>query len=195
MGNLTKVVVLYSDSFRILNSCIIFYRGNMRSNIEMNQGHMELPAGLSINTADENDFQDIISLLIECDLVTEDLSHESVKNFLVVRDQNINLVATIGIDLYSNIGLLRSLAVQEHYRNKGIANNLLNEVEKIAFEKKLRSLYLLTMSASEYFQKRNYVPIPRESVPLPIKESKQFLDLCPSSSLCMKKRLEHLLDL
>lgn len=142
---------------------------------------------LTITRAASDDFQDIISLLTQCNLVTEDISNNSIINFLIARNLNKQLVGIIALDQYSNVGLLRSLAVVKDYRNRGIAKILVKKIEEIAAEENLDSLYLLTESAANFFYKLGYRIISRDAAPSPITNSMQFLYLCPSSSTCMTK--------
>ena len=148
----------------------------------------ELRSGLVLKMAKEDDFQEIIFLLKACDLITEDFSPVNIPDFFVIRNQCKSLIATIGLETFSNIGLLRSLAVEMNYRNQGIATILINETEKLASEKNLESLFLLTLSASSYFIKRSYTIVLREIAPVWIKQSKQFLELCPETSVIMQKK-------
>jgi len=50
-------------------------------------------------------------------------------------------------------------------------------------------LYLLTTTAETFFVRCGYEVIDRAAVPEEIRATAEFRDLCPASSLCMKKRL------
>lgn len=148
-----------------------------------------LPTGLSIENAVPTDLADILLLLKKCDLVTEDISPDGTTNFLIVRDRTRNLIGIIGLDVCSEVGLLRSLAVVEEYRGQGIASILLKEIEEIAVKLKIHSIYLLTQTASNFFSNREYSIIDRKLVPQFIADSKQYSHYCPTSSICMSKKL------
>nr|MBB6235020.1 amino-acid N-acetyltransferase [Mucilaginibacter sp. FT3.2] len=112
----------------------------------------------------------------------------SLTNFYVAVDAG-KVTGVIGLEIYGNYGLLRSLAVSPQYRKQGIANILLNEVECLAKSKKLKAIYLLTETASEYFKRKGYVSLSRGEVADEIKGSSEFSHVCPVSAMVMKKEL------
>jgi amino-acid N-acetyltransferase len=84
---------------------------------------------------------------------------------------------------------LRSLAVAETYRSKGIGGKLVEYIEKFAKQNAVKELILLTTTASGYFSKKAYRTIERNNVPEEIKKSSEFSSTCPSSAVIMKKVL------
>jgi amino-acid N-acetyltransferase len=95
-----------------------------------------------------------------------------------------------GLEIYSDYGLLRSLTVDKAYRNKGIAGELLTKIETLAKSKKLRSVYLLTKTASAYFLSKGYQIVNRDDVHNEIKQSTEFSHVCPVSAIVMKKNIQ-----
>jgi amino-acid N-acetyltransferase len=85
--------------------------------------------------------------------------------------------------------LLRSVAVSAGYRGKGIANQLLDNLERFAAAKPLREIYLLTETAPEYFSNKGYQKITRAQVPAEVQQSTEFNHVCPQSAIVMKKTL------
>jgi amino-acid N-acetyltransferase len=72
------------------------------------------------------DYDRIRSLLESNNLHYEDIISSNVE-FISSR-VNGNLVGCIGLEKYGADGLLRSLAVDDEYKNAGIGKNLLNEL-------------------------------------------------------------------
>ena len=139
-----------------------------------------------INQVTQNSFSDAVALLKQNNLPTEDIT-ELTKLFSIV--ENDKVIATIGLELYEKIGLLRSFAVDEEYRSKGVGSQLVNFIEDFAKQNGIKEIVLLTTTAAEYFTKRNYQAIHRENIPGEIKNSSEFKSTCPSSAVVMKKLL------
>lgn len=139
-----------------------------------------------INQVTQNNFSDAVALLKQNNLPTEDIT-EITKLFSIV--DNDKVIATIGLELYEKIGLLRSFAVDEEYRSKGVGSQLVNFIEDFAQQNGIKEIVLLTTTAAEYFTKRNYQAIHRENIPGEIKNSSEFKSTCPSSAVVMKKLL------
>ncbi len=131
------------------------------------------------------DLASIIELLQENNLPVEDV-HERQQQFWIVKDGN-NIAGVIGMEQYGSYGLLRSMATHTAYRNKGIATLLIDGLFEFAKKQKLSSIYLLTETAEKYFEKKGFIKIKRDDVPVEIKASKEFSHLCPSTAIVMKK--------
>ncbi len=99
------------------------------------------------------------------------------------------LAGVMGIEVYGQMGLLRSLAVAENRRNKGCGQELVQYAEAWALRRGIKALYLLTTTATEYFAQHGYIKIPRSEAPKAIAATAQFADLCPSSAVFMCKVL------
>jgi N-acetylglutamate synthase-like GNAT family acetyltransferase/DNA-binding HxlR family transcriptional regulator len=104
-------------------------------------------------------------------------------------DQNEQIVGAIGLEIYNQYGLLRSMVVSPGFRNKGIAKRLIEIIEQLAISKHLIDIYLLTNTAQLYFEKKEYRVIPRNDVASEIKESEEFSSICPVSSVILIKHL------
>ncbi|ASU33191.1 arsenic resistance N-acetyltransferase ArsN2 [Mucilaginibacter xinganensis] len=127
----------------------------------------------------------IIALLTAEKLPVADLPH-SLENF-VVSTQNGNLTGVAGLEIYGDYGLLRSLAVDKAFRNRGIADDLLKQAEALAASKNIKAIYLLTETAPAYFARKGYEAITRAGVPAAIQQSSEFSHVCPQSAIVMQK--------
>src|SRR5258708_1229733 len=131
--------------------------------------------------------QSIVSLLSSEKLPVDDLP-ASLENFIVAI-QNDEVIGTAGLEIYGDYGLLRSMAVNPALRGQGIANKLLLQIETLAGSKGLKTIYRLTETAPQYFDRKNYTRITRADVPAEVQQSSEFSYACPQSAIVMKKTL------
>ncbi len=68
----------------------------------------------------------------------------------------------MGIEIYENVGLLRSLVVDNGCRKMGYGQQLAAKAEAWAYERSIKSLYLLTTTAAGFFSRLGYQVIPRD---------------------------------
>lgn len=94
-----------------------------------------------------------------------------------------------GVETHGSNGLLRSVVVTESNRGKGYGTALCDALEDRARTNGVETLYLLTTTASEFFRRRGYEEVDRETVPSSIRQTTEFADLCPSSAPCFSKDL------
>ena len=142
-----------------------------------------------IRPARADDLAAIVELLTGCALPAGDLSAAHLADFFVAAADD-RLVGVAGLELLGSVGLLRSLAVAPAFRGAGLAQRLVAACEERA--KNLRAisdLYLLTTTAADYFLRRGYRELARESVPDSVAAHPQFLGLCPASARCLAKNL------
>jgi amino-acid N-acetyltransferase len=130
----------------------------------------------------------IKQLLAASDLHHEDLEPYQLKHFRLAWEGS-KLVGVIGLEIKADCGLLRSLAVDAVYRNRKIASRLVNDIENYAKFLQLKTLFLLTMTAEEFFSRRGFQKTSRNSAPAGIQETTEFKNLCPVSAVCMVKDL------
>jgi amino-acid N-acetyltransferase len=143
---------------------------------------------MNLAPAQAGDCTQVKQLLAACELPYQDLTPAHLQHFWTLRD-GATLAGVVGIELYRNVGLLRSLAVQESLRSKGIGSQLVHKAEEYARLQGVEELYLLTTTRYDYFAKRGYETTNRSSAPGAIQETTEFKSLCPESAVCMVKRL------
>jgi amino-acid N-acetyltransferase len=127
-------------------------------------------------------------LLSESGLPIEDITSQHLHHFFGC-GSGLELDGLVGLELYSDVALLRSLAVAAAHRRFGLGSRLVAHAERIAQDHGVKSLYLLTTTAESFFLRRGYVRIPREDAPPAIIGTKEFGGICPLSSAFMVKRL------
>ncbi|ALG67296.1 arsenic resistance N-acetyltransferase ArsN2 [Beggiatoa leptomitoformis] len=141
-----------------------------------------------ITIAEASDLSAIQQLLTDCHLPFEDLTPTHLPRFWLVK-QRLTCIASIGMEEWGNIGLLRSLAVLSPYRDSNLASELVDMAELYAKEQKLTALYLLTTTAVAFFTKRGYQLLKREEFPAILRQTPEFHSLCPATAICMWKTL------
>ena len=105
-----------------------------------------------------------------------------------------NLRDVVGLELFGEVALLRSLAVASSRRGTGVGSGLVAHAERHARDQGVQSLFLLTTTAEKFFLRRGYTRIPRDEAPAAIKGTKEFSGICPSSSAFMVKQLMTMID-
>ena len=98
-------------------------------------------------------------------------------------------IGTVGLEIFDNCALLRSVSILKGEQGKGYGIIMNNEIEKFAKEGGINCMYLLTTTAKDFFDKQGYCAINRDEAPQAIKATAEFTSLCPSSAVLMKKRI------
>ena len=136
-----------------------------------------------------DDEDSVRSLLTDADLHVNDLYPAKLEHFLVARDRRGAVVGAVGIEPFRPDGLLRSLVVHPDWRGKGLGQRLIEYLERYAREVGIKTLYLLTVTAAEYFPKLGYKLFERPDVPNDIAATEEFRDYCPESAVCFSKAI------
>lgn len=142
----------------------------------------------NVEAARPEDRPAILRVLQEAGLPTEDLADARSVDFLVVREKAI--VGVVGIERAGAHALLRSLAVTETGRGRGLGRSLVEAAHELAASSGIAALHLLTTSADGFFDRCGYARLDRNDAPEEIRRTRQFSSLCPASSVLMVKRLE-----
>jgi amino-acid N-acetyltransferase len=127
-------------------------------------------------------------LLVEAGLPAADITAKHLQDFFFCGSVP-DLEGLVGLELYGEVALLRSLAVATRRQGSGLGSRLVEHAEHYARDRGVKSLYLLTMTAEAFFLRRGFARLPRESAPEAIRNTKEFGGICPLSSAFMVKRL------
>lgn len=127
-------------------------------------------------------------LLQAAGLPITDLTPERLRDFLVAY-RTSEVVGVAGIEPYGEVGLLRSVAVQDKLRGSKLGKRLVEAVEMRAGRMGIVHIYLLTTTAAGFFAGLGYRQLARESAPAAIRATAQFSELCPASSVFMIKTI------
>lgn len=135
----------------------------------------------------KNDLGQVIDLLREFDLAYTDLDQPNIRLFSF--SESGRLVGLGGLEIYGSRALLRSIAVSKEFQDKKAGRFICQWIENWAAENQLSELYLLTTTAPGFFAHLGYRVIHRNEFPEPLRQTMQFSELCPASSVCMMKNL------
>lgn len=129
---------------------------------------------------------DVKTILKENELPFQDIKQNQLHSFFGYY-QNSKLIGLIGLEIFNNIALLRSLCVRN--KSAGVGSILLNYIEKYSLENNIKDLYLLTTTADIYFEKKGFKKEDKSNAPSSIKNSSEFNSICPCSAIFMVKRI------
>ncbi len=131
--------------------------------------------------------KEVITLLEDNNLPSSDIKDLNLESFfgLYIDD---TLEGIVGLEVYGELSLLRSLAVNSK-KSSGIGSILLEHIDSFSKSKNINTLYLLTTTADKYFLKKGFIIIDKKEAPKIIQNTKEFNSICPDSSIFMKKEL------
>ncbi|MCI0615080.1 arsenic resistance N-acetyltransferase ArsN2 [bacterium] len=142
---------------------------------------------MKIQFAKPEDFEEIRDLLKSANLPFEDVEN-GIGHFLLARSEE-RLIGCVGLQICGDDALLRSLAVTEKERNRGLGKVLVQEILEYASRLNLQNIYLLTTTAEKFFRKHGFVNANRTKAPDAICMTSEFSSLCPSTAVFMNKEL------
>lgn len=133
------------------------------------------------------EFDSAFELLAEAKLDFSDLKQPNIRLFRF--EENGQTMGVGGLEVFNDHALLRSVAVKKELQGKGLGKEMVAQIEQAARESGIKSFYLLTNTAPEFFRSIGYQQIDRNDFAEPLKQTAQFAGLCPVSAVCMKKEL------
>ena len=125
-------------------------------------------------------------LLSAAGLPIEDVTFERLA---LVAEKDGELAGLVGLEQFIEIGLLRSLIVSPANRSGGVGKALVSALERMAMEKGVSELWLLTIDADAWFAQLGYRAQEREAAPPAIQQTDEFSSLCPGDAALMRKNL------
>ncbi len=126
------------------------------------------------------------ALLTAAHLPTDDLTPAHFEHFLGGGSPEHPL-GVVGLELYGETALLRSLVVADSARGTGCGKALVAAAESHAQAHGVRDVYLITTTAEPFFATLGYQRADRAVVPESIRQTAQFAGLCPASAAVMAK--------
>ncbi len=143
---------------------------------------------IEIRPAQASDLTVAMAWLSGEGLPTDDLTADHMDAFIVATQAG-EPVGMIGYEKFGNVGLLRSLVVDEAGRGAGLGERLVAELELTARNEHIDELWLLTIDADPFFARHGYVVSERDAAPEAIRDTAEFSTLCPGDAVLMHKRL------
>jgi amino-acid N-acetyltransferase len=138
-------------------------------------------------SASPEDNSAIASLLRDHQLPTEGILNDDVQ-FYVMREAEL-VIGIAAIEGHVPDGLLRSVAIHPAYQHQGLGAQLIEHIVKTAQQLGYTSLYLLTETASPFFERCGFTMSNRTTAPPSIQLTDEFRHVCPSSASFMYKTI------
>lgn len=143
---------------------------------------------ICVESASASDLEAIRRLLESAGLPCGDLTPPHLDSFVCAKSGE-DLVGVIGFEAFGQDALVRSLAVVPSHRGRGIGSNLLADVENVARQHGVKTLYGLTETIEPLLLRRGYGRIDRADAPESIRATSEFRALCPASAVLLVKRI------
>jgi len=142
---------------------------------------------IATGPASERDFDAIAALLAANHLPTAGV-RECLGHAVVARE-NGRLVGCAALEVYADGALLRSVAVDERLRGRGVGHQLTEAALALARQAGAPAAFLLTTTAGEFFPRFGFERITRDEVPAGVRDSIEFTSACPASAIVMRLAL------
>jgi N-acetylglutamate synthase-like GNAT family acetyltransferase len=142
---------------------------------------------ITLRQAGSQDWPAIEGLLQANKLPVEG-ARDHLQHFLLAT-QGREVVGCAGAELYGDVALLRSVAVAPGLHKIGIGRDLVEFMLAEARRRGVHKLYLLTVTAPEYFAQYGFKRIARDQVPASLKASQEFQGACPACAALMELTL------
>lgn len=113
--------------------------------------------------------------------------HDALASFVVAEHEG-DIVGVAGVEKCGETGehgLLRSVAVKDDWRGRGLGRALVTNAISAAEQRGVRALYLLTTTAEGYFPSFGFRVTTRDAVPEDVKSTAEFRGACPASATVM----------
>lgn len=121
-------------------------------------------------------------------LCFNDLESQGVELFSVTKEDA--LVGYFGYEVFGEDALFRSFIVVPEQRTKNYGKLMWEMAKKQLKESKVKHIYLLTNTATEFFLKVGYKLFERTKVPDVIAQTSEFTTFCATDSVCMQYEIE-----
>jgi amino-acid N-acetyltransferase len=148
---------------------------------------MTPPAVLTLDALPGENVGDLAATLHEARLPHADLAGADKRFFCASVDGAI--VGYVGLEIYGTDALLRSAVVFRAARGNGYGRQMVDALLEIAFEVGVQRVWLLTETATGFFEKAGFVRAPRSLAPPAIAATEEFAAICPGSAAFMLRTL------
>jgi N-acetylglutamate synthase-like GNAT family acetyltransferase len=128
--------------------------------------------GVIITPAMPGDMRAILDLVEAVHLPPEGIA-EAMEYFWVARASE-RIVGTVGLEVYDDMALLRSLAVTPTRQHAGLGRALTETALSYLTTRQFRAVYLLTTTAEAFFARHGFCLVARDAVPASVQPSVEF---------------------
>jgi N-acetylglutamate synthase-like GNAT family acetyltransferase len=148
---------------------------------------MLLNKNVSLRQAGAADWPAVEALLLANKLPTEG-ARQHLRTYLLAVS-NGEVVGCAGAEVYGDIALLRSVAVAPGLQRQGIGRLLVERLLLEATRRQIRRIFLLTVTAPEYFARYGFKRGPIDRAPDALKASAELQGACPACAAFMSLTL------
>jgi amino-acid N-acetyltransferase len=142
------------------------------------------PCHTTIRPARAGDVTTIEALLESVNLPADGVGPH-LGDFLCL-DRDGEIIGTVGLEVYGEEALLRSLAIADHSQGQGFGGRLYRAIIERAKTRGVSVLFLLTETAEAFFASKGFERVSRDSAGAGVQSSEEFSHLCPQSAACMR---------
>jgi amino-acid N-acetyltransferase len=139
---------------------------------------------VAIAAATNADLPAVLDLLQRTKLPRAEIERH-VPTILVAREGE-RIVGCAAIEPYGAAALLRSVAVEPSSRGLGLGQQLTRAALDLARARGVKSVYLLTETAAEFFPRFGFRTVARKEVDPGVQRSVEFTGACPDSAIAMR---------
>ncbi|QCM13921.1 GNAT family N-acetyltransferase (plasmid) [Agrobacterium tumefaciens] len=132
--------------------------------------------------------QDLQAALQAAGLLIDDLE-QGGRTFFRFADQG-QIVGFGGLESYGDCSLLRSVVVLSDKRGRGYGEAISRQILDQAARDGARTVYLLTETATAFFEHLGFVKVDRATAPAAILQTRQAASLCPASAGLFAKTIQ-----
>jgi amino-acid N-acetyltransferase len=151
------------------------------------RSHFIMSTDVHLRPASHSDWHQVVALLERCRLPAADVV-TIIENFELARCDD-RIVGCAAAEQHGESILVRSVAVEPAYRDRGIASRMVAALLIRARGTNVRDAYLLSASAPAYFARWGFALIPAENAPAEVKASAAFQRAIQTAALCMRCEL------
>jgi amino-acid N-acetyltransferase len=149
-------------------------------------GYIE-PVKPTVAPARPADLPDVLQLLALTKLPVAGIENHVATTLVARRQQRV--VGCAAVEVYGNAGLLRSVAVDPEVQGQGLGQELTTAALDLARTRGVRTVFLLTTTAGEFFPRFGFRTITRAEVAPAVRRSVEFTTACPDTALAMALEL------
>ena len=142
---------------------------------------------ISLRQAGASDWPAVAALLQANKLPTE--GAQSHLSTYLLATSNGEVVGCAGAEIYGSVALVRSVAVAPGLQKQGIGRLLVERLLQEARSRDIAALYLLTVTAPEYFAQYGFRRMQIDGAPQALKASAEFQGACPACAALMELTL------
>jgi amino-acid N-acetyltransferase len=127
---------------------------------------------------------DDVSRLLAASALPLDGALACLGTAVVARSEG-RVVGYAALEVYGPEALLRSVAVDEVLRGRGLGRRLTAAALDLASQSGVATVYLLTTTAEAFFHQFGFERVDRDNVPAAVRTSVEFTSACPASATVM----------